>query len=256
VAAKQGIVLHQKPLDTAVLNADDPEVSGWSAFTRAEVHGFSLEKEIERGAFLRKGAICGRPGGAAIPICLAGDLLLPGRHNVANALAASAAALALGVAPAGIAGVLRSFRGAEHRLELVAEIGGVRYVNDSIATSPDRAIAALNAFEAPILLIAGGYDKGIPFDPLGPHVARKVRQLFLIGATEERIADVVGRHEPRPSVRRCDTLAGAVDAASSLAAPGDVVLLSPACASYGMFRNFEDRGRQFKELVMKLRDRG
>ena len=239
VAAKQGILAHQTGEDTNVLNADDPEVSRWDKLCAGRVLRFSLDREVERGTFLREGQIVGRLSDRITPVCPVRDLLLPGRHNVANALAATAAAL-------------RAFRGAEHRLELVAEVSGIRYVNDSIATSPDRTIAALNAFDAPILLIAGGYDKGIPFDPLGPAVAQRVRRLFLIGATADRIAGVVQRHGPAPTVHRCASLPEAVEAAAALAARGDIVLLSPACASYDMFRNFEERGKKFKDLVKSL----
>jgi len=252
VAAKQGIVSHQTQEDTAVLNADDPEVSRWDSLCAGDVLRFSLDREVERGTFLKEGRIVGRVRDQSVPVCPVRDLLLPGRHNVANALAAAAAALAWGVRPDLVADALRSFKGAEHRLELVAEVDGVRYVNDSIATSPDRTVAALNAFDAPVLLIAGGYDKGIPFDPLGPVIARKVRRLFLIGATADRIAEVVQRHSPAPAIHPCASLPEAVEAAAALAARGDVVLLSPACASYDTFRNFEERGRLFKELVKSL----
>ena len=252
IAAKQGIVTNQRSWDAAILNADDPEVSRWSALCAGDVLHFSLDANVERGTFLRDNRIVGRLSRRIVPICPLLYIPLPGRHNVANALAASAAALAWGITPDLIADALRTFQGAEHRLEVVAEIDGVRYINDSIATTPDRTVAALNAFDAPILLIAGGYDKGIPFDPLGPAIAQKVRRLFLVGATAGRIAEVVARHTPTPEVRCCASLPDAVHAAVSLAAPGDVVLLSPACASYDMFRNFEERGRKFKELVTEL----
>jgi len=251
-AAKQGIIAHQTGEDIAVLNADDPVVSRWDKLCAGRVLRFSLDREVARGTFLREGQIVGRVHDQSVPVCPVRDLLLPGRHNVANALAAAAAALAWGVKPDLVAAALRAFRGAEHRLELVAEVNGIRYVNDSIATSPDRTVAALNAFDAPVLLIAGGYDKGIPFDPLGPPVAQRVRRLFLIGATADRIAGVVQRHGTTPEIHRCASLPEAVEAASSLAAPGDVVLLSPACASYDMFRNFEERGKKFKDLVNSL----
>ncbi|MSS71395.1 MAG: UDP-N-acetylmuramoyl-L-alanine--D-glutamate ligase [Candidatus Latescibacteria bacterium] len=252
ITAKQGIIAHQAEEDTAVLNADDAEVSRWDRLCAGRVLRFSLDREVELGTFLQAEQIVGRLKDRIIPVCPVRDLLLPGRHNVANALAATAAALAWGVDPDRISTALRAFKGAEHRLERVAEIDGVRYINDSIATSPDRTIAALNAFDAPVLLIAGGYDKGIPFDPLGPAVAQRVRHLFLIGATADQIAEVVERQGPSPAIHRCASLSDAVEAAASFAARGDVVLLSPACASYDTFRNFEERGRQFKELVKSL----
>ncbi len=188
-------------------------------------------------------------------ICGAEELILPGRHNIENALAATAAAWIGGVGKTEIAGVLRSFEGVAHRLEFVREIQGVRYYNDSIATTPESVIAALDSFEGGIVLIAGGSDKGISFDYLAGEIVRKAKAVILIGTTGSKIAALVKARrgsKALPSVTLRDSLKEAVEQAKTLAQSGDVVLLSPACASYDMFRNFEDRGNRFKALVEKL----
>ena len=188
-------------------------------------------------------------------ICGTEELILPGRHNIENALAATTAAWIGGVGKGPIAEVLRSFEGVAHRLEFVREIQGVRYYNDSIATTPESVIAALDSFEGGIVLIAGGSDKGISFDHLADEIVRKAKAVVLIGTTASEIAALVeARRGSRvhPFVTRCDSLAEGVRRAQEWAQNGDVVLLSPACASYDMFRNFEDRGNRFKALVEKL----
>ncbi|RKY70323.1 MAG: UDP-N-acetylmuramoyl-L-alanine--D-glutamate ligase [Candidatus Latescibacterota bacterium] len=185
-------------------------------------------------------------------ICGTEELILPGRHNVENALAATAAAWIGGVGKTEIAGVLRSFEGVAHRLEFVREIQGVRYYNDSIATTPESVIAALDSFEGGIVLIAGGSDKGISFDHLADEIVRKAKAVVLIGTTASKISALVEVRRAHPPVMRCNSLEEAVRHAKTLAQSGDVVLLSPACASYDMFRNFEDRGNRFKALVERL----
>jgi len=193
--------------------------------------------------------------GVSEDICGTEELILPGRHNIENALAATAAAWISGVEKGPIAEVLRSFEGVAHRLEFLREIQGVRYYNDSIATTPESVIAALDSFEGGIVLIAGGSDKGISFDRLADEIVRKARAIVLIGTTASKIASrVEARRGSRvhPFVTRCDSLEEAVQHAQRGAQSGDVVLLSPACASYDMFRNFEDRGNRFKALVERL----
>ncbi len=250
--AKQGILEHQLQEDLAILNADDPEVAGWTDLCRGSIHRFSGIAPVERGVFLRDGQIQGATDNGIVPICQADELQLPGAHNLSNALAATTAGIAMHVDLDLLADTLRTFEGAEHRLEFVTEIDGVHFVNDSIATSPDRSVAALLAFDQPILLIAGGYDKKIPFDALGPIVAERVRSVFLIGATTEQIAGVIEGQRGPTTIHRCGSLEEAIDAAAGEARSGEVVLLSPACASYGMFRNFEERGKRFKERVKEI----
>ena len=289
VRAKKGIILHQKADDMAILNYDDPAVRAWAQECRGRVVFFSLRERLREGVFVQDGRIVVRLNPALfasqrnqqgsrgaeeqrrIPrspspllpcssapllgICGTRELILPGRHNLENALAATAAAWIGGVGKEPIAEVLRSFDGVEHRLEFVREVQGVRYYNDSIATTPESVIAALHAFEGGIVLIAGGSDKGIPFDRLADEIVRHAKGVVLIGTTAPKIAALVeARRGSRahPSVMLCDSLEEAVEKASMLARSGDVVLLSPACASYDMFRNFEDRGEQFKEVVGRL----
>ena len=253
--AKQGILLHQREDDGAVLNADDPEVWTWACLCAGQVHGFSVEGEVERGAFLRDSTIFGRKGERTTPVCPAGDLVLPGRHNIANALSATAAVQAWGVGEGPIAHVLRTFRGARHRLELIAEVNGVRYINDSIATTPDRTVAALHAYATPILLIAGGYDKGLSYEDLVQVVVSKVRHLFLLGPTADRITSALEkRGEADLQVHRSADLSEAVQESACLARPGEIVLLSPASASYDAFRNFQERGDHFVTLVKQLQN--
>ncbi len=253
--AKRQIVAHQGREDVAVLNRDDAEVAGWADSGDGRCVAFSLEKGLEGGVFLQGGEICHTLGGEKRTVCPSAVLRLQGRHNLANALAASAAALCRGVSEAEIAKVLGRFSGVEHRLEEVAEIDGVTYYNDSIATSPDRTRVALEAFSGRVVLIAGGYDKGIGYDDLGPAIGRKVSHLVLLGRTADAIAASVPEGAPT-RIHHVASLEDAVSTASDLSCRDDVVLLSPASASYDMFRNFEERGRRFKRLVTAQPERG
>jgi len=182
----------------------------------------------------------------------ADEILIKGPHNLENALAAAAMALLAGVAPWQVRRALRSFPGVEHRQEPVGEFGGVLYVNDSKGTNPDSTIMALLACTRPTVLILGGYEKNSDFSPLLPLLREKVKQVILVGQTADRIAETLrdggftAYQNAGMDFERCVKLAAAA------AAPGDEVLLSPASASWGMFNNFEERGRYFKELVRKI----
>jgi UDP-N-acetylmuramoylalanine--D-glutamate ligase len=253
IAAKKHIISHQKESDTAILNYDDPVLKGWKSEVRGELVFFSLRSQIGDGAFVRDDIVYfGRALGSPYEVFDLRDFKLLGNHNIENALAAAAAATSYGVDEKIIAEVLRNFRGVEHRLELVRELDGVRYYNDSIATSPDRTIAALNCFSGGIVLIAGGYDKKLPFDRLSEVIAAKVKHLILIGQTMPKIAKLVSEKHSATILHRCSALSEAVNKAREVSRPGDVVLLSPASASYDMFRNFEERGRLFKKWVWEL----
>jgi UDP-N-acetylmuramoylalanine--D-glutamate ligase len=172
-------------------------------------------------------------------------------------LAATCAVLPFGINSETILKVVSTFRGVEHRLEPVREINGVRYFNDSIASSPTRTISGLNSFQEPIILIAGGYDKNLSFTELAEVILNKVKSLILIGDTAHKIQQVVEeameRKEKDIPIIRSSNLKDAVDAATDQAHAGDVVLLSPACASFDMFKDFEERGQRFKELVMAIK---
>jgi len=244
--AKQQITAHQSRGDWAVVNGQDAEVSRWPGNGQRVV--FAIEGDGQ--VFVRDGKIQHALRGAARAICSANELSLRGQHNLANALAATGAALLCGVAETDIAKTLHTFEGVPHRLEQVAEIDGVLYVNDSIATTPDRTQTALEAFDKPIVLIAGGYDKGIAFDELGPAIAEQVAHLIVMGETGDAIADAT---KGMTAVHRVENLAAAMACATRLAQPGDVVLLSPASASYDQFRNFEERGERFRTWVGKLK---
>jgi UDP-N-acetylmuramoylalanine--D-glutamate ligase len=252
--AKRAIIDHQDAQDMAVLNYDDKILRGWARRCRGRVYWFSVKQRVPRGCFLRAGQVMFADRGKTCRVATQSEILLPGRHNTANCLAAAAAALASGVPVAAVRQVFRTFRGIEHRLELVRTFRGARYYNDSIATTPESVIAALRSFPGRIVLIAGGYDKKIPFDNLARLAVRTVAVLVLVGATRQTIARAIEkyRRSPSPEVQFAATFPDAVRRAAAAARPGSVVLMSPACASYDMFNNFVERGRLFKELVHRL----
>jgi UDP-N-acetylmuramoylalanine--D-glutamate ligase len=250
VEAKKNIFRFQGPGDVAVLNADNALTSAMAPECPGRVLMFSRSHRTA-GAFVEGGMI--RFGDAGEPVAAVAEIGIRGAHNVENALAAVTAAMCLGAEPGQLAEVLREFPGVEHRIELVRVKDGVRYYNDSIATAPERTIAALNTVEGPIILILGGYDKHLPFDSLAEEVVRRVESVITLGATAEKIeraiAEAASRRGTGPSVTRCADLREAVTTAAARAEPGYAVLLSPSCASYDKLRNFEERGRMFKELV-------
>jgi UDP-N-acetylmuramoylalanine--D-glutamate ligase len=256
--AKQNILKYQTSRDVAVLNADDPEVTTWDRYTSARVVRYSIKEQPQGdAAFLDGEKLIVRLNGQEEVVALRRALRLPGAHNVANALAASAAALAFGVKPWQIAEALATFSGLPHRLEMVARgAQEVTFYNDSIATTPESAICALQAFDAPITLIAGGYDKGSPFDDLGISIAQRARRLILMGTTAQKIEEAVRRASNElmrgPEILRARDLHHAMQLSVATAVPGEVVLLSPACASYDMFRNFQERGELFRALARSV----
>jgi UDP-N-acetylmuramoylalanine--D-glutamate ligase len=256
--AKRTILEHQGPEDIAVLSHDDAELANWGAHTRARVVWTSVRDEPEGdAAFLDGEKLIVRIGGLEEVVGLTDLLRLPGRHSVCNALMASAAALAYGVRAGLIAETLATFTGLPHRLEMVARTPrNVVFYDDSIATTPESVICALESLRGPITLIAGGSDKGIPFEKLGRVVAQRVRRLILLGLTAGRIeeevrraAEVAGRG---PEIVRADSLEEATCRAYRGALAGEIVLLSPACASFDMFRNFEERGERFRRMAQAL----
>ena len=256
VAAKKQIFAAQGPEDVAILNADDLRVRTAAADLRGQPRFFSLEHAVEDGAYLEGERIVVARAGAVGEVCHVEEIPLLGRHNVANVLAAVAAADAWGVPAMTMRAAIRAFPGVEHRLERVRILRGVSFYNDSIATSPTGTLAALAAIQQPIWLIAGGYDKGIPFQALGEAIVQRVKGVFLIGNTAPQIAQAIETAQRPgtnlPTIALCRRLRDAVQAAYDAASPGDVVLLSPACASYDQFRNFVERGRLFKQLVSEL----
>ncbi len=257
IGAKKNIFLHQNAFCRAVLNQDNEITAQFAAETRGQTLMFSRREKPLSGAFLREdGSICMSMRGKEFPILKASDIRIPGNHNIENYLAAISAVW--GFVPAEImAGVAKSFPGVEHRAEFVRELGGVKYYNDSIATSPTRTISGtLSLYDRKIILIAGGYDKKIPFDSLGPVMVDKVKTLILLGVTADKIEAAVKAapdyKEGCPAIVRVAGMEEAVAAARAAAQNGDIVSLSPACASFDMYPNFEARGEHYKDIVNRL----
>ena len=253
IAAKENIFTHQTKSDVAVFNADNADTLRLSGKAEGRVRLFSRLREVEDGAFLRDGHIVVRGNGEERTVMEVSDIRLPGVHNVENYLAAIAAVD--GLVPDGvIREFARTFGGVEHRIELVRTLDGVRWYNDSIASSPSRTIAGLNAFSQKVILIAGGKDKGIPYDALGPVVNEHVKLLILCGATAGVIRRAVEQSENYAGleIREVQDYHEAVDLARSRAVEGDVVILSPASTSFDRFANFMERGKVFKEIVNAL----
>lgn len=249
VAIKSRIFANQTAADFAVLNADDPHTQTLEAGMRAATVFFSRRQEVARGAFLRAGRAIYRDAHGERDLFGAAHIQMKGDHNLENALAACAVALLAGAAPESAARVVRTFRGVEHRLEWVADIDGVSYFNDSKATNVDAARRALEAFPGNLLWIAGGRDKGGDFTLLEPLVRSKVKHLVLLGEAAGKIRAALGRAAETVETR---SLPEAVEWCRRMARPGDTVLLAPACASFDMFRNYEERGRVFKDAVRRL----
>jgi len=256
VAAKANIVAWQGPRDIAVLNLDDPTTVALHTGAASEVRGYSLALRPKRGAYRDdRGEMALVDGANRTPLLHEGELRIPGRHNVANALAAAVVGAIYGIPADAIAAVLRDFRGLPHRLETVAEIGGVLYVNDSQGTTPYATIPALTAYGRPAVVILGGVSKSADFTELGRAVVRDARGAVLIGQAADEIGaalDRAGAARKHLPVERAATLPEAVRRATALARPGDVVLLSPSGQSFDMFSSYEERGEVFRNAVREL----
>jgi len=284
-AAKAKLLFGQKAGDAAVLNREDAAIWAWKDAAVSDIYGFSGKRPVRRGAFIR--AVCdnqdasGNRGSRVVcdsradrvdqvvsdnrddrvawvvvrdekgerRILPVSEIKLPGLHNRENVLAATAAAGLLGVAPSRIRASVRGFRGLEHRLEQVATIRGVSFVNDSKATTVDAALKALASFTRPVVLILGGKDKGSDFRPLRRAVRRGVKTVVLVGAAREKIRAALAGTVP---LLEAGTYPEVIRTAYAAASPGDIVLLAPACTSWDMFRDFEERGRIFKREVRRL----
>ena len=246
--AKARIFENQTEADSAILNADDPATTPLAP-ARPHLYWFSRKQRVAQGAFVRGNEIVFRHDGKEEAVLSLKEIPLPGAHNVENTLAAIAATRLAGAESAAIAKGVRSFAGVEHRLEFVAEIGGVRYYNDSKATNVDATLKALDAFPGRILIILGGKDKGSDYTALQKPLREKAILALLIGAAAEKIEKQIAGSV---AMEHAGTIERAVEIASHAARPGDVVLLAPACASFDQFQNYEHRGRVFKELVHQL----
>jgi UDP-N-acetylmuramoylalanine--D-glutamate ligase len=281
-AAKANILRFQEPGDTCVLNADDAFTGLWLRSGRCQIAegegqsavyfpllaariAFSMLGPVEAGAFLSGDRlIWRRPGMADLDICTTRDVRLRGRHNLANILGSCCLAGAAGAELSAMSRVATSFSGVEHRLEVVAERGGVLWVDDSIATAPERAIAALRSFEEPVVLLLGGRDKKLPWNELAAAVHERtqgsavhVEHVVLFGEASELIARALASYERATGVPPIPTtfsqdLAGAVSEAARVARPGDVVLLAPGGTSFDEYEDFAARGRHFRDLVEAL----
>ncbi len=218
-----------------------------------EIIFFSTSKELENGVYVSNGEICINRFKSKKIVCRTDEIFIPGRHNLENALAAAAIADCHGIAVKTIRESLITFEGVEHRIEFVDEIRGVKYYNDSKGTNPDASIKAIEAFDGPIVLIAGGMDKGSDFSMLIESFNMKVKEMIVLGETKEKIiaaAEKKGFHD----IFRVEDMKSAVIRASAIAKKGDCVLLSPACASWDMYKSYEYRGKDFKDRVKELRD--
>jgi UDP-N-acetylmuramoylalanine--D-glutamate ligase len=234
--------------DFAVINSDD-EAAAKYAPARPHLAWFSRKKRVESGCFVRDDVIVFRRAGTETVLLRRRDIGLRGEHNVENVLAAVTVARLVGVEPDAIGEGVHSFAGVEHRIEYVATVGGVDYFNDSKATNVDAALKALDAFSGNVLVILGGTDKGCDYTILQDTLRQHAGLVLLIGSSAEKIESQLGGAVP---VEHAGTMARAVEIAAKHAKPGDTVLLSPACASFDQFDNYEHRGRVFKQLVRDL----
>ena len=247
-AAKARIFENQTEEDAAILNADDHAVTPYAP-ARPRLYWFSRKQRVAQGAYLRGDDIVFRHEGAEETVLTRGEITLVGGHNLENVLAAVVAARLAGATAQAVAKGIRSFAGVEHRLEFVAEVNGVRYYNDSKATNVDATLKAIDAFPGRILIILGGKDKGSDYTVLQNPLREKAIFALLIGAASEKIEKQIAGSVV---IERAGTLEKAVEIASHVARPDDVVLLAPACASFDQFENYEHRGRVFKDLVRRL----
>ena len=240
--------------DTAVFNADDPALAPLIGQVAGRVMLFSRKKEVAQGAFVRNGRVVVRWEGEERDICAPEDIYIPGPHNLENALAAVCIATAMGVGPADIAETLRTFRGVEHRIEFVRELEGIRYINDSKGTNVDSTIRAVQTMQRPTAIILGGSDKHCDFTPMVKEMLASpfMREAVLIGVTADQIERTL-RENGWTAIHRAASLKEALDTCRALSSDGWNVLLSPACASFDMFSDYEQRGHIFKQLVMELK---
>lgn len=253
VQAKTSIYTHQVTGERLVLNGDDPVTRTLDIGPGHQILTCSKIVKPENGVYLRDGVIYIAEQGKDRALMDAKDIRIPGAHNVYNVMMAAAIVQGL-CQDDDIVEVAKTFGGVEHRIEFVREFEGVKYYNDSIASSPTRTIAGLESFDQKLILIAGGYDKHIPYDVLGVPICRRVKTLLLTGATAPKIRACVEQADcpEKPEIIDVPDLAAAVRCANAVAQPGDIVIMSPASASFDCFKNFMERGNLFKELVHKL----
>ena len=257
IAAKSRIIRFQHPGDVAILNRDDPGSWSLAEHLKSDLISFGFQKpdSKQNGTYIYKDAIWLQLGRESLKMLPLEWIQLPGRHNIANVLAACAIAAAASLALPAIQTAIEEFTGIPHRLEFIRNINGADWYNDSIATAPERTMAAIEAFEGPLVLLLGGRDKNLPWDDLAQLIHQRVRAVVLFGEAAgliEKALGAVKKGETLQVISRCNTLEEAVHAAAKLAQPGDTVLLSPGCTSFDAFKDFEERGEYFRKLVNAL----
>jgi len=263
IDAKRNILKFQTASDAAILNKDYPASNESDTHTQAKVYKVSRSTDVMEGCFVQDGKIVLKVASTIEEIIDTREILIPGEHNFENVCAAVMASYLAGATKANMVKVLKTFKGLEHRLELVGEISGVRYYDDSFSTTPETAIAAIAAFSEPEIIVLGGASKGSNFKELGEVIsgARNIKAIIGIGKEWKRIKaqfriqpirQAQGKNSKFKIIENCKNMHEIVKAASGVAKSGDVVLLSPACASFDMFKNYKDRGDLFKEEVSKL----
>ncbi len=258
IDAKKNIFIYQKENGKLVLNYDNEITKSFNYEARGEHVYFSRLSNLEEGVVYQDGMIMVKKGNKSTVIVEGDKIKIPGVHNIENYMAATAATIDY-VKPETIAKIATTFNGVEHRIELVRELNGIKFYNSSIDSSPSRTIAALKTFKNKVILIAGGKDKGIPYDSIGEIIAEKVKCLLLIGATASRIEEAYKNYlqqrdiDNEIEIIHCDSYEEVVKEAYGQAKSGDCIILSPASTSFDMFKNFEHRGNVFKELVNKLK---
>ena len=251
---KMRMFQRQTAEDWAVFNGDDPALQPLCRQVRSHVLKFSRKREVREGAFVRDGEVILRLKGAERTVCRTEEIRIPGPHNLENALGAVCCAAVMGVPVPVIRHSLRTFKGVEHRIESVRVLDGVEYFNDSKGTNVDSTLKAVETMTRPTVIILGGYDKKTSFDPLSREMKARqdiIREAVLIGETANQIEESL-RAAGYDQILRADSLRGAVETARQIAEDGWNVLLSPACASFDMFKDYEERGRIFKQIVMEL----
>jgi UDP-N-acetylmuramoylalanine--D-glutamate ligase len=246
IESKARIFQNQRDDDVLIYNADDTHLAGIIHRARSKTVPFSVERPLTEGAFLDNDQLTVKLGGKKTGIIKRGEVMLPGLHNCANALAALLAASFFGVDEGSLRNTLRTFRGVEHRLEFVKEIGGITFVNDSKATNVESTWHALRSFSDPLILMLGGRDKGNDYSRIDELVREKVKGIVAIGESAEKVRE---HFQSITKVVSASSMEEAIDKSFELAERGDLVLLSPACASFDWFDNYEHRGQVFKKLV-------
>jgi UDP-N-acetylmuramoylalanine--D-glutamate ligase len=254
INSKKAIIHFQKEDDYTILNYDDPTLRKWEGECKSRILWFSATKELEHGAFLKNNEIIINHNSKRNVIPCPTQTNIKGIHNRQNIMAASYAAIAMHADVESIKNAIAGFTGLEHRLEYVDTINEVQYYNDSKATTPEAAIAGIKAFDSPTILIAGGYNKKVSLSQFARECVRNTKYVILVGKTANNIQELIQSEKAGLEVYVATSLDESVRKAYEIAESGDVVLLSPACASYGMFTNYEERGKKFKELVHRLEE--